>query len=157
VTSLKIDAPPVSASQRFHAPARAALAKRITLGRVSARAVTTMVVLGLLVLGVVKLWDAMTGESTSSTSDFAHGSSVEVGRADFGKDWPLTVNSGTLHCAGVGAITFTTGGTTYAVNGFAVGEHKYADIKAIWARDPSGLVPRKDIGPLIERGSKLCP
>jgi hypothetical protein len=85
------------------------------------------------------------------------GSSVSVSKADFGKDWPLTVDSGTLHCEGAGTVTFASGGTTYAVNGFAIGEHKYADIQAIWAKDPSGMVPRKDIGPLIQHGLKLCP
>jgi hypothetical protein len=79
-----------------------------------------------------------------------------VGRADFGKDWPLTVESGVLSCEGAGAVYFTTGGLRYAVNGLARGIHDAPDIDPIWAKDPSGTVPKKNIGPLITRGLQLC-
>ena len=81
-----------------------------------------------------------------------------VTRADFGDDWPLTVESGTLRCegggAGIGAVVFVApDGTEYGVNGLA---SDYTDIDAIWADDPSGLVPKLSIGPLIEAGLELC-
>ena len=77
----------------------------------------------------------------------------QVSRADFGNDWPLTVESGVLACEGAGAVTFTTGGTTYAVNGLA--QRTYPEIDAIWA-DAPGPPPKKNIGPLIDRGLALC-
>jgi hypothetical protein len=73
-----------------------------------------------------------------------------------GKQWPLTVDSGTLSCDGsdgVGSVTFETGGKLYAVNGLAR-QDGYADITPIWAKAGYGL--RKNIGPLIDRGLKLC-
>jgi Protein of unknown function (DUF2511) len=82
------------------------------------------------------------------------GGGLEVSRADFGADWPLTVQSGTLNCEGAGAVTFTTNGTTYAVNGLASGMDEWPEIDSIWANAPHGL--KKDIGPLIDRGLELC-
>ncbi len=86
------------------------------------------------------------------------GSSSErhVSRTDYGSDWPLTVDEGTLGCWGPSAVTFTTGdGTTYALNGTALG---WADEKG-WSRDKQGEIwdPSKgDIGALIEDGLALC-
>jgi hypothetical protein len=82
------------------------------------------------------------------------GGGLEVSQADFGKDWPLTVQSGTLNCEGAGAVTFTTDGTTYAVNGLASGMDRWPEIDPIWADEPHGL--KKNIGPLIDRGLELC-
>ena len=82
------------------------------------------------------------------------GTGEEVSRADFGKDWPLTVESGTLKCEGGWAVTSTTNGTTYAVNGLASGMNQCPEIDPIWADAPQGL--KKDIGPLIDRGLELC-
>ena|SRR5437660_8134727 len=90
---------------------------------------------------------------TSGGSDVA-GSSVQVTRADFGDAWPLTVDGGTLACEGAGAVTFTVGGTTYAVNGMASGNGQWPDIDPIWAKGSD--TPKKDIGPLIDRGLQLC-
>ena len=75
-----------------------------------------------------------------------------VSRAAFGDDWPLTVADGVLRCEGA-AVIFRTGGTDYGVNGAAA---RFADIDPIWADDPSGVSPKKSIGPLIERGLTLC-
>jgi hypothetical protein len=91
----------------------------------------------------------------SSSKPVAASSSLDVSRADFGDEWPLTVGSGTLSCDG-DAVTFTTGGTTYGVNGTARTLNEWPDIDPIWAKDPSGLAPKKDIGPLIDRGLDLC-
>jgi hypothetical protein len=84
-----------------------------------------------------------------------------VTRADMGDSWPLSVSEGTLHCEGkdgVGAVTFTANGTAYAVNGLAKAARykgRYKDIDAIWAKG-DGYQPKKDIGPLIQRGLTLC-
>jgi hypothetical protein len=83
----------------------------------------------------------------------------DVSRSQFesdGKKWPLTVDSGTLTCESGSRITFTSGGTTYAVNGLAKGDHKWADIDPIWADDGSGPDLKVDISDLIEAGQALC-
>jgi hypothetical protein len=86
-----------------------------------------------------------------------------ISQADLRNDWPLTVREGVLRCEGAGAVTFTSAGTTYAVNGLASGLGQYPDIDPIWADDPSAgtligyeVAPKKNIGPLIDRGLELC-
>lgn len=86
-------------------------------------------------------------------------SEAEVSREELGAKWPLTVDRGVLSCNGsngVGQVIFTAGGKTYAVNGLARGMKKYPPVDEIWADNPSGPGPKKDIGPLIDRGLKLC-
>jgi hypothetical protein len=98
------------------------------------------------------------GESSSDTSG-ASSTEGHVSRADYGKDWPLTVESGTLHCEDPGAVTFTAdNGTTYWVNGTAGNQAKtrgWADIRSIWADDPAYAGLKINIGPLIDDGLKL--
>ena len=85
--------------------------------------------------------------------DVPHG---YVSRADLGDRWPLTVPSGVLGCQG-NSISFTSGSTTYAINGTAKNLHpEWPDIEAIWAFRPDSPGIRMDIGPLLERGRKLC-
>lgn len=79
-----------------------------------------------------------------------------ITRADFGADWPLTVDEGVLTCEGAGAVYFTGEGTRYAVNGLARTQKDAPDIDPIWADDPSVEGLKKDIGPLIDRGLELC-
>lgn len=100
-------------------------------------------------IGVGWLWYIGAFSSQSADTGF-------VSRSTLGERWPLTVESGTLHCEG-SAVTFVTGGTTYAVNGTAVGQMErrgWKDIGAIWALAEQGL--KKDISPLIDRGLALC-
>ena len=83
--------------------------------------------------------------------------SQTVSRADFGEEWPLTVDSGVLSCEGAGSVYFTADdGRRYAVNGTAMTAGDAQRIDAIWADDPTGLSPKKNIGPLIDDGLKLC-
>lgn len=78
----------------------------------------------------------------------------EVTRADFGDEWPLTVEGGTLRCDGE-AVTFEADGTTYAVNGMATSRDAGADIDPIWAPgEVEGL--KISIAPLIDWGLELC-
>lgn len=86
-----------------------------------------------------------------------------ISRADLGEKWPLTVESGTLACDGVaegaGDVTFTSEGTTYALNGLAKGRaarNGWAEIDPIWADDPDVPGLKVNIGPLIDRGLALC-
>ncbi|KLO45365.1 hypothetical protein ABH37_00790 [Mycobacterium haemophilum] len=74
--------------------------------------------------------------------------------------WPLTVSEGTLAChplgAHLGRVTFTSGGTTYWVNGTAKAAHKYADLDDIWRDNPDIPGTKINIGPLLDRGLALC-
>lgn len=81
----------------------------------------------------------------------------EVSAAQFGSDWPLTVDEGHLNCEGASAVTFTDpDGTTYAVNGTAQETADYPEIDAIWADSNDNFAPKKTIAPLINRGLDLC-
>jgi hypothetical protein len=78
---------------------------------------------------------------------------LQITAAEFGRDWPLTVEGGTLVCEGpsaVGAVYFETEGTRYGVNGLADG----TEIRPIWKDAQHGL--KKNIGPLIDIGLKIC-
>jgi Protein of unknown function (DUF2511) len=116
----------------------------------------------LLVVGVLV---------STACSSSGGGSGIRAGnisRSDLGKAWPLTVDSGRLACHGNtvrftnrkryavhgNAVTFIANGTTYAVNGFAVRQHRWSNIRPIWADAGGGL--KKDLGPLTERGLRLC-
>jgi hypothetical protein len=96
--------------------------------------------------------------SCSTSNDEPAGQ--EVSRSDYGKNWPLTVESGRLACEGsngIGEATITVDATSYALNGLAKQNPDNADIRPIWADDPelgSGL--KKDIGFLIDDALKLC-
>lgn len=88
---------------------------------------------------------------------------LHLGCSDLGATWPLSVKEGLLQCeeeevAGliVQRVTFETpSGSVYAVNGHAL-DAGYPDITPIWKKDPSGVAPRLNIGPLIDRGLTLC-
>src|SRR4051794_34994837 len=111
------------------------------------RGMATLCVVGLLVSGC---------SSSGSAADH----SERVSSNGMGKKWPLKVNNGTLHCdgsGGVGDVTITVGGTTYALNGAAKSHTNAKDIRPIWANDAHlGFGLKKDIGPLIQRGLRLC-
>jgi len=113
----------------------------------------------LAVTGAVLLAGCGASDDGSGTGDGSGNRDGDVSRAQFrsdGKKWPLTVDSGTLSCESGSRITFTSGGTTYAVNGLAKGDHRWADIDPIWADDGSGLGLKVDIGDLIGAGQALC-
>lgn len=85
--------------------------------------------------------------------------SREISRADLGDQWPLTVESGTLHCNGgdgVGEVYLTVDGVNYAINGNAKGTGRYQDVTPIWADDPGTGGLKKGIDHLIDEGLKLC-
>lgn len=87
--------------------------------------------------------------------------SVSISQADFGKSWPFTVNSGELYCIGAGngqpisAVVFATEDESYAVNGTAQALG-YKQIDEIWRDDPEIAGLKVNIGPIIERGLKIC-
>jgi hypothetical protein len=81
-----------------------------------------------------------------------------VSASQLGNKWPLTVDEGTLDCEPVdssGAVTFEAEGKVYGVNGTAL-SLDYPSIRPIWKKDPDVSGTRINIGPLINRGLKLC-
>ncbi len=84
------------------------------------------------------------------------GGGKSVSASDFGGDWPLLVDEGTLDCDG-GAVTFESeDGTTYAVNGTAMTvKPELPDIGEIWADDPDTSGLKKSMI-LIDEGLEIC-
>jgi hypothetical protein len=107
----------------------------------------------LPVLAATLLAASCGGEET------AGGNAERISRADFGNDWPFTVEEGTLGCddsQGGPAVTFEAAGTVYGVNGFAK-TYGYKDIEPIWRDSSDPLAgPKVNIGPIIDRGLELC-
>jgi hypothetical protein len=102
---------------------------------------------------------------SSDDSDVAEEAArSEVSASDYGEEWPLTVDHGTLGCTRLGrvgsvdlqAATFTApDGTTYALNGTARSHTRHAEIRPIWADNPEFPGLKKELV-LIEDALKLC-
>lgn len=97
------------------------------------------------------------------------GGSTTISATEFGTQWPFSVASGELECVEPGAVTFAANGKVYAVNGLAMSNSRNAEIREIWKDDTesqhaqymikqgrSDLVPKISLGPIIDRGTKLC-
>lgn len=83
----------------------------------------------------------------------------EVKREDFGDAWPFTVENGVVTCRGTGSVLFVTDRQIYAVNGLAISDGKYQNIKEIWRDNPNrgSYGPVKvSIAPIIDLGLSLC-
>ena len=81
---------------------------------------------------------------------------TKITKKELGDQWPFTVTEGVLACLPAGAVIFAAEGVTYAVNGTAKGLKKYAAIEKIWLPNPEIPGTRKKIGPVLDRGLKLC-
>jgi len=106
---------------------------------------------------VVLVLAALSLAACGSSADPPGG--LKISKGELGDAWPLTVSSGTLYCTGkhgVGAVTFRTGGKTYALNTAASGQGLGRDITSIWANDPKNTGMKKAIGPLITKANTLC-
>ena len=77
-----------------------------------------------------------------------------VAAGDFGEDWPLTVDGGTLACS-LGQVTFVREGVEYAVNPVARMTGLYQQIDPILADQPASDAKRS-LDPLIGVGLDLC-
>ena len=96
--------------------------------------------------------------ATSACSSAPGGVAVQA--SSYGERWPLTVSEGLLECE-AGAVLFTSGGTTYAVNGTARGRKRWPDIDPLVRRQnlDSGrgmVVVNASVSPLIDDGLRLC-
>jgi hypothetical protein len=113
----------------------------------------------LVAASVTACTTSSNNDSGGSADQSKNDHSIQVQRPDFGKDWPLTVDSGTLACEGsngIGAVTFESSGITYGLNGVAL-QKGYPKVDPIWAANTElGLGLKKDIGVLIDRGLELC-
>jgi hypothetical protein len=91
-----------------------------------------------------------------------------VSKTTFSGTWPFTISSGRLRCKTVivdgikelpqHVVTFKANGTTYAVNGAAIGLMAGDDIKAIWRKNHNAMAggPRVSIGDVLDEGLNLC-
>lgn len=113
-----------------------------------------------------------TGLLCSLSVTGVHAKSRVIHQQEFGAEWPFTVPQGELRCSR-SAVTFKTGGITYAVNGIAMGKG-FADIEPIWKLNMKMIeqiakaldIPTKqaakespirvNIGPIIDAGLELC-
>lgn len=89
--------------------------------------------------------------------DVGPSNSRELRASDFGDEWPLTVDGGTVACEAPSRVTFTVDGTTYSVNGSAdsaAATEGWRDIRPIWRKGTD--TPYVSIGPLIDAGLELC-
>lgn len=91
--------------------------------------------------------------------------SVKVTKAEYGEEWPFTVDEGVLTCEnikGAKTVTLTANGITYIVNSLPKGIETRGNKKfvrilgTIWAKNPKGPAPYKAIGAIIDRGLSLC-
>ena len=89
----------------------------------------------------------------SSTPEYQ---TIEVTADQFGDNWPLNVDKGTLHCEAPTRIVFTApDGQKYGVNGSA--SNDYITIMEITKDTENGGVKFKmDTSILIDEGMKLC-
>ncbi|MEE4419498.1 hypothetical protein [Streptomyces bugieae] len=93
--------------------------------------------------------DTTAGPPASDT----HLAVVTAGRF---KEWPFTVDAGTLRCRDGVSVTFEAGGTEYGVNGTAQ-DAGYPSVKPIWAEDKElGNGLKVDISEVLDYGRGLC-
>ena len=91
---------------------------------------------------------------------------VTLSASDLGDRWLLTVTEGTLRCEHGTAVVFEAGGSTYALNGTAMGvaeRYGYEDVAAIWAPNtelgmggPDSVGTEEGPGRVIDRGLDVC-
>jgi len=79
-----------------------------------------------------------------------------VTKSEYGDDWPLTVDSGTVLCRpGHVALFKTENGLVYGVNGTATG-NGYAQIDPIWRDHPDIEGLKVNIGPITDAALEQC-
>ncbi|MDO9485388.1 MAG: DUF2511 domain-containing protein [Actinomycetota bacterium] len=75
---------------------------------------------------------------------------------EWGRQWPLTVEGGTVRCED-GQVTFEApDGARYAVNGTALQNSGLPKINPIWADNPAISGSKIDISPIIDTGLAIC-
>ncbi|MEM7586214.1 MAG: DUF2511 domain-containing protein [Acidobacteriota bacterium] len=77
-----------------------------------------------------------------------------VTAAEFGAEWPFSVERGHVDCVPYQAAVFRTGGSVYALNGLA--RSRYPAIDPIWKANPDIPGTKISIGPMINRALARC-
>ncbi|MEJ7645904.1 MAG: DUF2511 domain-containing protein [Chryseolinea sp.] len=85
----------------------------------------------------------------------------EISKADYGTDWPVSVEEGTVKCIDGTYVVFETMGKVYAVNDSAkkesvMKEHGWSDIEEIRVDDPASPDTKVNITPILSTGLILC-
>ncbi len=96
-----------------------------------------------------------------STETDAAENGVLITKAEYGEDWPYTVDSGFLYCDPPGSnVVLRAEGKVYALNGRAMGnaaERGYLNARdSITLKDENGYLTVGDVGNIIERGLSMC-
>ena len=81
------------------------------------------------------------------------GNTMLVDASCFERDWPFTVEEGTL---AYHTVTFMTDDALYALNGLALTRELGVDPDPIWLDNPDVEGFKVSIGPLIDLGLTLC-
>ncbi|MBX9936142.1 MAG: YebY family protein [Burkholderiaceae bacterium] len=88
----------------------------------------------------------------------AQSGKIEISRSQMGKDWPFTVDKGTLRCAS-SMVTFEANGTIYAINGTAssrAASMGWRDVSPIWKENMEIPGTKIGIGSVTNKGLELC-
>lgn len=78
-----------------------------------------------------------------------------VAAAEYGEDWPFTVQQGTVDCLQGGAAIFRSEGKIYQLNGKAASLN-YLPLDPIWRDNPEIPGTKINIGPMIKLALEQC-
>ena len=85
---------------------------------------------------------------------------ISVSKAEFGAQWPVSVEKGELECIDGYDAVLQSGGITYALNGNVRQKAEkgiYHDVEEIWLDNPAIPGAKKDISVLLRPAvDKLC-
>lgn len=86
---------------------------------------------------------------------------VEITKAEYGVEWPFTVDSGLLYCDAPGSnVVMLSNGKVYALNGRAMGsaaQRGYLNARdTITLKDANGYFTVGDSAKIISRGLAMC-
>ena len=105
------------------------------------------------------------GFSCASSPGDGASNRIKVTRAEFGSEWPFTIDEGEISCEGGGdsaeALYFHYDGKTYGLNGMALmdQDQKVIDLResGFWAPDPAIPGMKINIDRLQKRAKDACP
>lgn len=98
-------------------------------------------------------------EESVAETEPAEDFSGAVSAADYGDEWPFTVEEGQINCLPGRAIVFTTEEASYPLNGNAMSIAETFDLKPleeIWKDSPLGGGTKISVGPFIDLGLSRC-
>lgn len=145
----KIDEPPVLQIE----PSPLCATSRRPYNMISLRVVFALVIV-LLLAGCA-------GGADRGGPSVSEAKGVVITKAEYGEDWPYTVDSGRLYCDPPGsAVVMESDGKVYALNGRAMGQaaqRGYLNAReTITLRDENGYFTIGDASSIIQRGLAMC-